>query len=303
MSVYDRWQYIIVSSSESTTEKVLQNRRDAMKDAVADEPNYQQLHLDFFDRGIIATWLRSHRSLILWVRDKIGQPLQGWHSYENWANPLAGIQEEYLIDNELRLHEGVSSGEGDAVLDGINKLRLRLSTENASVRLTGLSGVGKTRLVQALFDDRIGDHSLDPTLAYYTDISYNPIPDPIAFANQLILANIKAVLIVDNCSSELHGLLTKTCARSKVSLLTVEYDIRDDLPEETDVFRLEPASDELIKKLLEKRYPDISISNARTIAEFASGNARVAIALADTLNHNENLSTLPGKELFERLFH
>jgi hypothetical protein len=241
--------------------------------------------------------------LILWVRNKIGQPLQGWQPYENWANTPTGLQEEYIVDEESRLYDGTNPERGDSVIDGLNKLRLRLSQNGASVRLTGLSGVGKTRFVQALFDERVGEHSLNQSLAHYTDISDNPTPDPTSFASQLVETKAKAVLIIDNCSLDLHRKLTKVCAGSMVSLLTVEYDIRDDTPEETDVFRLEPSSDKVIGKLLEQRYPNISQINVQTITEFASGNARVAIALANTLKQGESLSTLRDEELFDRLFH
>jgi len=294
--------YIIVSSA-STTYKQLQNRIAAMREAIAGEPNRHQLHLDFLDRGSVATWVRTHPSLILWVRNKIGQPLQGWKSYDNWAHTPTGIQEEYIVGEELRLFDRTNSEQGDSVMAGLRKLRLRLSQSGASVRLTGLSGVGKTRLVQALFDDRVGERALNPSLAHYTDISDGPLPDPISFASQLVAIKAEAVLIIDNCSPELHRKLTKICAGSMVSLLTVEYDIRDDLPEETDVFRLEPSSDDLLEKLVQKRYPFISQINARTIAEFASGNARVAIALANTLKQNDSLSTLRDEDLFARLFH
>lgn len=295
--------YIIASSNGSTTKKALKNRIEAMKEAVANEPNHQQLHLDFLDRGRIATWVRTHPSLILWVRNKIGRPLQGWRPYDNWANSRTGLQEEYIVDEELRLYVGTNSEQGISIIGGLQKLRLRLSQNGASVRLTGLSGVGKTRLLQALFDERVGDHALNPSLVHYTDISDGPRPDPTSFASQLIATQAKAVLIIDNCSPELHRKLTKLCTGSKVSLLTVEYDIRDDVPEETDVFRLEPSSDNIIEKLLEQRYPHISQINIRTIAEFASGNARVAIALAHTLKQHESLSTLREPELFDRLFH
>jgi hypothetical protein len=295
--------YIIVNPTGSTTKKALKDRVEAMRRAVADEPNHEQLHLDFLDRGRIATWVRTHSSLILWVRNKIGRPLQGWQSYDNWANTPTGFQEEYILDEESRLYDGMNSDQGDSIIDGLNKLRLRLSQNGASIRLIGLSGVGKTRFVQALFDERIGEHALNQSLAHYTDISNSPNPDPISFAIQIVETNAKAVLIIDNCSLELHRKLTKICAGSMVSLLTVEYDIRDDTPEETDVFRLEPSSDKVIEKLLEQRYPNISQINVQTIAEFASGNARVAIALANTLRKGESLSTLRDEELFDRLFH
>ena len=294
--------YIIVNSSGSTTGKALQYRVDAMRKAVADEPNHEQLHLDFLDRGRLATWVRIHSSLILWVRNKIGRPLAGWRPYDNWAKASAGLQEEYIVDEESRLYDGTNSDQGDSVINGLNKLRLRLSQNRASVRLTGLSGVGKTRFVQALFDERVGEHPLNQSLAHYTDISDGPIPDPMSFASQLVERKAKAILIIDNCSLELHQKLTTICAGSKVSLLTVEYDISDDIPEETDIFRLEPASDDLIEKLLGRRYPHISQINIKTITESAGGNARIAIALAKTININEGLSTLRDSILFDRLF-
>lgn len=303
MLINESGAYIIANSGGTTTNKALQNRIKAMREAVANEPDHQKLHLDFLDRGRIATWVRAHPSLILWVRNRIGRPLQGWQPYDNWANTPTGLEEEYIVDEEMRLYHGTNSEQGASVIDGLNKLRLYLSQNGASVRLTGLSGVGKTRFVQALFDERVGDHALNRFLAYYTDISESPLPDPTAFTSQIIAAIEKAVLVIDNCSLDLHRKLTKLCAGSKVSLLTVEYDIRDDVPEETGVFRLEPSSDKVIEKLLEQRFPYVGQINARTITGFAGGNARVALALANTLKQGESLSTLRDEELFDRLFH
>ena len=112
-------------------------------------------------------------------------------------------------------------------------------------------------------------------------------------------------MTVDNCPPDLHRRLTQTCSKfhSTVSLLTVEYDVRDDIPEErTSIFRLEPASDDLIEKLVIKRFTHIGQVDARTIAEFSGGNARVAIVLANTVQHGETLSGFRSAELFERLF-
>lgn len=305
--------YIIVSSRGSTTEKALKDRVDAMRMAVAEEPNGERLHLDFLDRGRVATWVRNHPLLILWVRDKIGKPLQGWQPYGNWANTKDG--DEYIVDQKLRLYDTVKSqqyelnlGEaniykGETVLDGLQKLRTHLTQEGSSIRLIGLSGVGKTRLVQALFDDRVGKIALDPPLAHYMDISDSPLAEPYRFAYELVATQKRAILIVDNCSSDLHRKLTKICSGKRVSLLTIEYDIRDDLVEETKVFRLEPASDDLIEKLLKRLVPDMGHTNIRTIAKFASGNARVAMALASTLKEVGELSTLRYRDLFEKLFY
>lgn len=296
--------YLIVSSKASTTEKALANRIKAMRDAVADVDTDRCLHVDFLDQGRVATWVRDHPALILWVRYKIGRSLQGWKPYENWANAPGGIEEEYLLDDGLRLHDGTGSNRALSVQDGLLRLRSALSSPGSSVRLVGLSGVGKTRLVQALFDERTGEQTLAPALAIYTDISASPAPEPCAMAEHLIALRTKAVLIIDNCPPDLHRCLTKICNQpeSKVSLLTIEYDVRDDLPEETSVFKLEPASDELICKLLRKRFPHISQVDAQTIADFSGGNARIAIAIANTVRNGESLSSFRDNDLFERLF-
>jgi len=301
----DGGAYIIVSSSGSTTDKVLRNRINAMKEAVADEKDHQNFHMDFLDRGRVATWVRIHPSLILWVRNKIGRNLKGWRPYENWAKAPGGIDEEYLLDGDLRLYDVTKSAEqGMSVEDGLLKLRAALSAPGTSVRLAGLSGVGKTRLAQALFDERVGKQALNPSQAFYTDMSVSPDPDPRTFAEQLIADKTRAILIVDNCPPDLHRRFTQICSGSHitVSLLTVEYDVRDDLPDETSVFRLEPASEEIIEQLIRKRFPHISQIDARTIAAFSGGNARVAIALANTVQTGETLSGFRDEELFERLF-
>jgi hypothetical protein len=297
--------YIIACSGANTTGTALKDRIDAMKDAVAEADNNDNIEVDFLDRGRIATWVRSHPFLILWVRIKIGRQIEEWQSYESWSNPKAGIDDEYLIDDRLRLKAGTTSKEGMTIKDGIQNLRSELSFPGVSVRLAGLSGVGKTRLVQALFDDRIGDNALNHSLAFYTDISDSPDPSPKHFAEQLIANRTKAVLIVDNCPPDLHSKLTKTCSvpDSTVSLLTVEYDVRDDIPEETNVFRLEPASEELIEKLIRKRFKHISQVDAQTIANFSGGNARIAISLATTVQQGESLSGLRDEDLFKRLFY
>ena len=305
--IHEGGAYILVSSSGSTTDTALRKRIDAMKKAVANESNHQNLHLDFFDRGRVATWVRNHPSLILWVRNKIGRPLTGWRPYDNWAHAPGGIEEEYLLDEGLRLHDGTGRNhEGMSVKDGLKQLRSSLATPGKSVRLVGLSGVGKTRLVQAMFDERVGEPALNPFQAFYADLADNPTPDPRTFAEQLIAEKTRAILIIDNCPPDLHRQLAAICSESgtagTVSLLTVEYDIRDDLPEETHVFRLEPASQDLIEQLIRQRFSYIKPLDAQTIATFSGGNARIAIALANTVQEGETLSGFRDEELFKRLF-
>jgi len=296
----------IIATSGNVTDSMLEERLAAMKEAVSDLENRDALHLDFYDRTRLASWVNSHASLILWIREKIGKPLTGWRAYGAWAYPAEGVDAEYLVDDQLRVvTQKVEDGEGLAAAAGIEHIRAILSEPGKVVRLVGLSGVGKTRFVQALFDSRVGQNSLSPALAMYTNTSDNPNPQPRNLAAEFVASGNRAILVVDNCTRELHGSVSDACRTqgSKVSLLTIEHDVRDDMPEETDVFWLEPSSADLIEDLVKRRYPDMSPVTVRTIAANSDGNARIAIALAGTVGKNETISALPDEAFFQRLFH
>jgi len=298
--------YIIVSSGCSASDSMLNDRLNAMRKAVDDVAERDRLLLKFYDRCQLATWVRHHPGLILWVREAIDSGMTGWHPHGAWAYAPEGESAEYLLDEQVRITPGNkdSSNHGMSALEAIERIRGILSQPKHLVRLVGLSGVGKTRLVQALFDDRIGKQSLDPAMALYTNMADSPDPLPIHLASNLIATRTPAILIIDNCPPDLHQRLGERCrsADSSLSVITVEYDIRDDDPEGTEFFELKPSSNELIKHLIAQRFLEISQVDTNTIAEFSGGNARVAIALASGVGHNETITGLSDNELFRRLF-
>ncbi|MCP3390929.1 hypothetical protein NLM27_19290 [Bradyrhizobium sp. CCGB12] len=297
--------YIIVSATGSTAHSALNNRKKAMAEAMEGIADASKLALDFYDRNRVATWLRDHPGLIPWVRSLIGKSIPGWQSFGSWSRAPGGVDDSYLFDDEARIKTGdENEGEGLSAVDGINRVRDVLRKPGQVVRLVGLSGVGKTRLCEALFDDKIGKEGLDPSLAYYTNVAEGPNPPPVGLASDLIAARRRGILVIDNCPFELHGELAKVAreANSMISVITVEYDIRDDQPEGTDVFALDTSSPALIEKLVARRHPQISQIDAGTIAQFSDGNARVALALAATVEKNGSITGLSNADLFKRLF-
>ena len=61
--------------------------------------------------------------------------------------------------------------------------------------------------------------------------------------------------MIDNCSTELHTQLTAElkATHSQLSLLTIEYDIRKDLPSGTAAFLLEPGSERAVATVIHRR--------------------------------------------------
>ncbi|TDA43818.1 hypothetical protein [Burkholderia pyrrocinia] len=300
--IQDRGAYII-ASSDSAADAEYKKRVAAMRMAAASDADYEHAEFDYYDARRLADWANRHPGVVAWIRSRLGRPLQGWQPHGQWANTREGKAHAFLPDDKNRLSDPLDRERAFPLIEGLIHVRKILSSGGSAVRLTGLSGVGKTRFAQALFEQSAAPEPLAPELAVYADTSHSPDPSPLAVLEQLLASHRRAVLIIDNCGSQLHNQLTARCKGSdRVSLLTIEYDIREDLPLETNVFQLEAASPELINKVIEQQFPHISEVNARTITAFADGNSRVAIALANTMDCNDSLAGLTDRELFNRLF-
>lgn len=298
--------YVIVSSHGSTADAPLRNRITAMQEAAKSVPDLPELHVDFYDRNRLATWVNQYPGVAAWVQKQLGKPMSGWQPYDNWSGRSDEIGTDYISDATCRLYDTRSAKAESLTVDmGIIRIREVLSKQGGVVRLIGLSGVGKTRLVEALFDDRVGEDALDRTGVVYTDIAHGPTPSPSDLIHRFIQNQQRAVVVVDNCPPDTHCDLAQvtSVSNSTVSLLTVEYDVGDDEPERTEVFRLEAASEEVIEQLVKRFKPGISHANRRRISEFSGGNARIALALTRAIDRHESVAHLSDKNLFERLFY
>lgn len=297
--------YIIVSAQGSVADKPLADRRAAIRKQLSDVAEAEALHTDFYDRDRLANWVNEYPGISAWVRDHIGRGIAGWSSIGSWAGTAVVERSPFLFDDKACLTDERSAArERLTIGEGISRLRDALRSQQRCIRLIGLSGLGKTRLVQALFESGVGEEALDPSTAIYTDYSVETEPTARDMARQLVTQGQPAILIVDNCNPATHSELARICsdASSKVCLLTVEYDVQDDEPEQTDVFRLQSASPELVSQWLEQTFPNVSVVDRRRIAEFSDGNFRVGRALAETLRKGETLGKLKSRELFQRIF-
>lgn len=295
--------YVIVSSKGSVTKLVLGRRLASMRAALAREPGGDTLKIDFYDRDRLARWVRQYPGVEMWARARVGVPLQGWQGYGTWA---AGA--EYILDETARLLERSRGGAPTqmTVKVGMGRLRTVLNNPGQVSRLIGLPGTGKTRLVQALFEPGVGEGpELERGRLLYTDIGHSPDPNAREMLVRLGESEQRAMVIVDNCNPSTHATLAEVVRQFPrfLSLLTVEYDVsEDDSPEATEVFELAPSSDAVLDSVLQRLAPHLNDSDRRRITEFAGGNARVAIALAGTVEQGETLGTLNNAELFRRLF-
>ncbi|WP_311396257.1 hypothetical protein, partial [Escherichia coli] len=90
------------------------------------------------------------------------------------------------------------SGQGQklSIEDAINPMRELIRSTKKAIRITGLSGVGKTRIVQALFDESVGSDPLDRTSVIYVDTGADPAPSATAMLERLIVEDRRAIMIL-----------------------------------------------------------------------------------------------------------
>ena len=207
-----------------------------MEKCLAEAGLSKLVFVDFYDSRRIADWAALNPGVRIWIESALGITKSGWKPYGPWAYRLKDQNDQYLMDGNINIFRPQSNTQM-TVQTTIDELRELLVGGGKSIRIVGLSGVGKTRLVQALFDDRVKTTvpALLPEQALYTDSTDNPNPYPSAMLEALMSNHGSSVVVVDNCGQELHNRLTGIVLRagSSVSLITIEYDIRDDIPPDT----------------------------------------------------------------------
>lgn len=296
--------YLIASAGVNCSETMLQSRIAAMRDAVADDANGAALDLVFLDRNAISRWVSAHPSVAAWLRRRLALPiLAGWQPFGRWSSTPEEETDDLICEEGLAFH--IESREPiNSLPEALDATRNLVREGKGAFRIAGLSGIGKSRIVQALFEP-VGDvAALPASHAIYTDLGHSPDPAPMGMLDALIERNAPAILVVDNCPPDTHQALARKVAQRScpVRLITVEYDVRADRPEETDVIRIKAEGTGIVSALLRRRYRNFSSNDIRRLAELAQGNARLAFALAQAAPQTGTLSAFEDSVLFDRLF-
>lgn len=296
--------YLIASAGANCSETMLRRRVESMRAGVADDSNGADLDLVFLDRKAISRWVSAHPSVAVWLRKRLTLPiLAGWQPFGRWSSTPEGESDDLICAGGLVFRIGRYDPIRD-LPDALDATRNLVRNGTGSLRIAGLSGIGKSRFVQALFEP-IGDVAALPTShAIYTDLAHSPDPAPMGMFEALVDRDSPAILVVDNCPPDTHQALARKLAErpGPVRLITVEYDVRADRPEETDVIRVEAEGSDIVEALLRRRRRDLSSGAARRLADLAQGNARLGFALAHAAPQTGTLSAFEDSALFDRLF-
>lgn len=289
----------VIFSTDDPTKSAMDNRLEAMRDSLDDVEQADRIQLDFYGADRIARWANRHPGVAIWLLGQGGRSLGGWRPYGDWSAEGA-TSKPYIADDQVR------ATFGDELVDmhsAIMNIRAALRKPGGVVRLVGLSGMGKTRLAEALFDENLGEGALPKAKAIYGDAGRDLEVGAARVTEELMLAGADAILVVDNANAAIHGQLAEIARRSgsHISVLTIDYDMGGEKPAGLLV-ALGENSELVLMSLLEQRVPALSEAECRHLAEFSGGNARIALKIAEGTDKGIDLSTLNDGELLERLF-
>lgn len=182
-----------------------------------------------------------------------------------------------------------------------------LATSNTSsvIRLLGLSGLGKTRILLETFRPKENDNNSLISTNRILYVNCNDYPNQINFSeiiSKIIDEKEDAILIVDNCDISTHKLIVRNL--KELSLITI-----DSNPEEnsnTDgtnyiVIGKNELSD-IVTQIVDSNFQNIGEGNIERIKDFSQGIPFMAVLLGESVKNGEQfIGKLDDKDLLDKL--
>jgi len=134
--------------------------------------------------------------------------------------------------------------------DFIANVKQEIFDNKQNIRILGLSGLGKTRIVLEAFKK-----SDDFSLSYlYCDAYLEECASILATIDKIIANNEKVYLVVDNCSEVLHKkiLYLKSKKHNPPPLITINNDLEENESTECSYIRIPKSMNDIVDFILEK---------------------------------------------------
>ena len=261
--------HYIMLCSQRYTQRQIEAReasiRKALRGAGMDMDDDQ---VDFRDADQIATWTNRHPSIAIWVREQTHPGVIGpFRSWSHWAGRAEHRDSPWVEDERLPLLQA--------------RIQEQVTKSRKVVRVVGLSGVGKSRLVLEALGKEEGKAA-----GRFSDIVMYGVQSEVgreainSVAQNLADSGRRAVLVVDNCDPETHQVLTGMVLRqsSRLSLVTIDDEIPTGTLDETTL-KIDEAPSSVTEGIVNHVSRSHPPEDQRRLARFSKGFPEVAIRI------------------------
>jgi len=176
-----------------------------------------------------------------------------------------------------------------------------------SIRLLGLSGLGKTRILFEVFRAQENDSNSQSFSNRVLYVNYNDYSNQINFPE--ILAKIKkeksdAILIVDNCDLDTHRLIVRNSnGLSFISIDSNPEEIYSDKIKDTSyiIIKKDELSD-IVEKIIDRDFGELEKDKIELIKRFSQGIPFMAVLLGESVRAGkQTIGKLDDKKLLDNL--
>lgn len=280
--------YLMLCNRAYTGRQVL-DRETAVRQAVRDQGvAIKTGQIAFRDADQIAAWVNEHPQVATWVQEQTQPGLAT--SLRSWTHWAGRHEHETPFIDDARL---------SAVREGIRPATER---EREVVRVVGLSGLGKSRLVlEALAPDQeTGIRTSDLVLyGVETELGPTTVKGAVQFLADL---GRRAIVVIDRCGEETHVDLAAMVRRSssRLSLITIDHEVPGGkLP--VDMVLVDSADDAVVEALVKNLKPGLPSEDVRRLVNFAKGYPQMAVLSAEAWVADVSLATVTKEFLIDQV--
>ena len=267
----------------SLTETLINKRIKSFEEGFNDF-NYD-VKVKIYDSNKIAEWVNNYCSAIIQIKNMLDHSLLSYfQDFEDWKGEK-DFQNKYVISDKNKKI--------------ISEIRELIKKEKQIIRITGLSGIGKTRTVFEVFNSHPDPEKFKNLLIYTKATSQNLVD----YIHNIRYSECSGIIVVDNCDYEIITQLKNEIEHrdSHLTLICIDSDPESG-PHNIKTFRINPISDDLIKDILNKKYKNHKVKveeyTLTKLAKFASGFPSLAIMLTEAKIQNaEDLGTISDSEI------
>ncbi len=264
------------------------NVRRAREDAIREELTnygYEDPKIRVYAAEQLIGFAERYVSLVTWFKNDLLQclPYSAWAERSDISTPTRFVPDT----NRAKWIEQTRE-----------ELR-NLNGQCPVLRVIGLSGIGKTRLVF----ETLGDNDLRERVIY---VNANQFRNSFLLNTLQIDDSLSAIIDIDECDINNHDEFVRAFSTrsSRLALITISYELNN-APPPTKLFRLENLGKSEIESILDSENSGLPNNVIARISEFSSGYPKIAVLLQETYlldtRHEIDFANISDEVLFNRL--